>query len=126
MRIVDNIDDNRSEYAAKALGKMGYLAEAAAETLRAKMSSPNVDLASWCTIALAKVKGDLTAAPLLIGVLARNGQSDLRKEAVIALGELGPSAASALEAIRSALNDPDADVRTAAQEALTAIDAKPH
>lgn len=124
--IVDNLDDSRGEWAADTLGKMGHRADAAVETLRAKLDSPNVGLAAWCAIAIAKVAGDVAVAPLLVSLVARSDRSDLRQEAVMGLRAIGPSAAGAVEAVRSVLNDPDPDVRSAAEGAMTIMNARPH
>jgi HEAT repeat protein len=68
----------------------------------------------------------VAAATLLINLLATSERSDLRQEAVSALKAIGPSAPGAVEAVRSALNDPDPDVRSVAEEAFSAMAARPH
>jgi hypothetical protein len=63
-------------------------------------------------------------ASLEVSALARSLASDdpfLRGLAAIALRDSGPSAAPALDALRTALRDPDVNVRTMAANAIAAI-----
>ena len=61
--------------------------------------------------------------PDLVQVLEQDGSS--RTYAAAALGKLGGSARSALPALRKLLDHPQEDVRMTAQEAISAIEAKP-
>jgi HEAT repeat protein len=47
---------------------------------------------------------------------------NIRREAAISLGKIGPGAKAAIPALKKALRDADQDVRDAAVEALTAIE----
>jgi HEAT repeat protein len=124
--ILEDHNDHRREWAADALGQMGHRAGAATGVLRANMQSSSHALASWCAISLAKVAGDAAAAPALIGLLARTDRPDLRREAALGLKAIGPPAISAVEALRSAVDDKDEHVRAAVEEALTAVSTKRH
>jgi HEAT repeat protein len=60
--------------------------------------------------------------PALVEAL-QNPVSNLRKEAAIALGEIGDT--RAIAPLEAALADPDPDVRKLARLALTAISMQP-
>jgi hypothetical protein len=51
-----------------------------------------------------------------------SNDAEVRRRAAEALGKIGPDAAPALQALRAALADEDPKVRTAAAEALAAIE----
>jgi HEAT repeat protein len=105
---------------------MGYRAKSAVELLWSTLRSPKAGLASWSAIALAKIAGDVIAVPTLISLLGRSDRADLRKQAAIGLKAIGPPAASAVQALLSVRDDPDAGVRTAVDQALSAVTARRH
>jgi HEAT repeat protein len=61
------------------------------------------------------------AIPALISVLTQ-GSDRVRRAAAVLLGKFGPAARSALPALRRALNDPDADTRRFASDAILSIE----
>jgi len=126
IKLLQDHNDDRGEWAADALGRMGHRADEAAEALRTNLQSPRLGLASWCAIALAKVAGDALVVPMLIELLARTDRPDLRREAANALKAIGPPATCAMDALTSALEDDEEEVRAAVKEALTAISAQAH
>ena len=63
------------------------------------------------------------AVPDLVRALEKD--ESVQIYAAEALGKIGPGAASALPALRKLLDHKEADVREAAQEAISAIEAKP-
>jgi HEAT repeat protein len=126
IKLLEGHHDDRAEWAADALGRMGHRANEAAEALRANLGSLHHGLVSWCAIALAKVAGDATAAPILMDLLARTDRPDLRREAAKGLKAIGPPAICATEELTSALDDDHAEVRAAVEEALAAIGARSH
>lgn len=119
-------DDPRAEWAADALGRIGPAAGAAAEPLLAQLHSPRPGLAVWSAIALAKITGDERAVPMLVKLLGRTDRADLREQAALGLKIVGPRASGAAGALNALRHDPDADVRTAAEAALSAVTAARH
>lgn len=119
-------DDPRAEWAADALGRIGLAASAAAEPLLAQLHSPRPGLAAWSAIALAKITGDERAVPMLVKLLDRTDRADLREQAALGLKIVGPRASGAAGALNALRHDPDADVRTAAEAALSAVTAARH
>lgn len=117
--------DDRSEWAADALGRMGPVAADATALLRSNLRSKNAAIATWSAIALAKVAADASVVPSLIELLAKD-RSDLRTEAALALQAIGPAASPALPALRAAMEDEDEEVRAAADGALNAISGVRH
>jgi HEAT repeat protein len=126
IEILQERDGDRAEWAADALGRMGHRAREAAEALRANLRSRNPELASWCAIALAKVASDAVAAPMLAELLARTDRPDFRREAAKGLKAIGPAASCAVDALTSAIEDDEEEVRAAVKEALAAIGAQTH
>jgi HEAT repeat protein len=59
--------------------------------------------------------------PALIRLLGSSSEGD-KNSACIALAGMGPAARTALPALKKALSDPSADVRTFAQRAITQIE----
>jgi HEAT repeat protein len=117
-------DDNRREWVADALGRMGAQAHAAIEPLKSRLQSTDRGLAAWCAIALAKIAGDAATVPTLTVLLARSDRPDLQQQAASALTAIGPPAADATQALEAALRDLDANDergRTAIEGALAAI-----
>ncbi len=64
---------------------------------------------------------DVKAAAQPLGLLLRDGEVDVRKAAIAALGELGKDAIGAVWMLTSALVDPDDDVREAVIVTLVAL-----
>jgi HEAT repeat protein len=121
--ILQQPDDPRAEWAADALGRIGLAAGAAAEPLLAQLHSPRPALAAWSAIALAKITGDERTVPMLVKLLDRTDRADLREQAALGLKHVGPRAAEAADALSALRDDPDAEVRTAAEAALSAVTA---
>jgi HEAT repeat protein len=117
--------DKRCEWAADAVGQMGPAAAEAAELLRKHLRSRRSGLATWSTIALAKVAGDASLVPALIELL-KDERSDLRYQAALGLKAIGPAAGAAVAELRSALDDEDEEVQAAVREALDAIGSRKH
>lgn len=124
--ILQQPGDPRAEWAADALGRIGPAAGAAAELLRAQLHSPRPGLAAWSAIALAKITGDERTVPILVKLLERMDRADLRQEAALGLKAIGPRASGAAGALKALHHDPDDDVRTAAEAALSAVTAARH
>jgi HEAT repeat protein len=64
--------------------------------------------------------------PALIELLQDAGQVvALREGAIKSLAAIGPPAKEAIAALKAALDDPDADIRKAAEIALRAVEPRP-
>jgi HEAT repeat protein len=124
--ILQQPDDPRAEWAADALGRIGPAAGAAAEPLLAQLHSPRPGLAAWSAIALAKITGDERTVPMLVKLLDRTDRADLREQAALGLKMVGPRASDAAGALNALRHDPNDDVRTAAEAALSAVAAARH
>jgi HEAT repeat protein len=73
---------------------------------------------------LALSSGGAEAVPVLIDLLHGDrgtGETEVRLEAALALGHMGPEAEPAVPALTEALGDPSADLRLAAAEALARV-----
>ena len=123
--ILDDQSDDRCEWAADALGRMGPIAADACDRLRRNARSENRAIATWSRIALAKVSADTSVAPFLIELL-KDDRADLRREAALALQAIGPAAGAAIPALQAATDDEDEEVRAAAGDALSAITGPRH
>jgi HEAT repeat protein len=126
IEILQGQADVRCECAADALGRMGHRAIEATEALRSRLRSAPPGIASWCAIALGKVTGDAAVAPMLMDLVARAEQPNIRREAAVGLKAIGPPAICATDVLIAALDDDDANVRTAVEEALAAVRAQSH
>jgi HEAT repeat protein len=115
-----------AEWAVSALGEIGPTAVSAAELVRAQLHSPRPDLAAWSAIALAKITGDERAVPILLKLLGRMDRPDLVQQAALGLAAIGPRASAAIPALNALRDDPDNDVRTAVEAALSAVTAPRH
>ena len=124
--ILEGVDLRAASWAADVLGHMGPKAIGSIAVLRSTASSPDASLSAWSTIALGKLAGDVETVPALISLLAEQEWPDLRKEASVALGDIGPPAAAACDALREICDDDNEEVRLAAQSALAAIQSKRH
>jgi HEAT repeat protein len=122
-------DERQGSFGARAtgarlLGDCGSAALPAAPALTRLLQDPDGDVRVAAAEALLKIAPD-KAAPLAV-LLDALKHSDLliRSRAAQALGGRGPQAAGAADALRAALQDPEPEVRRAAQEALRNIGAK--
>lgn len=124
--ILESVDLRAASWAADVLGHMGPMAFGSIDVLRRTATSPEGSLSAWSTIALGKIAGDVETVPALISLLTDHEWLDLRKEASVALGYIGPPAAAACDALREICDDDNEEVRLAAQSALAAIQSKRH
>ena len=112
--------------AAYALGKIGPAASAADPLLRKLADSKNELLATvaiWAALKINPHDRDLfgMAVPKLLGALQDEAEL-VRLEVAVALGEIGPAAASTLPVLEMlAEDDPSRQVRAAAQAAVGLI-----
>lgn len=111
---------------AYALGKIGPAAAAAEPLLRSLVESDDDLMATVCAWAALQIKpGDKDLFAAAVPKLRRALQQErelVRLEAAIALGEIGPPAASALPMLELlAEDDPSGQVRAAAEAAVGLI-----
>ena len=123
-RMLADKADGRSEWAADAIGRMGYRAAGAAKGLRDALSDSRAGVRTWSAIALAKVVGDPAVVPALIELLGKTDWPDLQREAAIGLGAIGPGAREALRALEALTSSDDPDVQAAVADAIRAVGAK--
>ncbi|HUP65013.1 MAG TPA: HEAT repeat domain-containing protein [Thermoanaerobaculia bacterium] len=111
-------DDPRvRRYLAMVLGKLGD--PRAVPVLTRALDDPDPETRLYAVLALAEI-GDSRAAPRIQDILQRSDDAALRKSAAYALGRLG--AREAIPSLRSALQDPVADVRFNAALALASLE----
>jgi HEAT repeat protein len=103
-----------------------WAAAAAAELLRAQLHSSRPGLAAWSAIALAKITGDEMTVPMLVKLLEQVDRDELRYQAAVALEAIGPRALAAVPALNTLRDDPDDQIRTAVEAALSAVSAARH
>jgi HEAT repeat protein len=120
-------DDHVRRTALYALGKIGPAASAAIPELRGHLRQGDKLRRVAVVWALLQIQpGDRRlvsmAVPLLIEALAAD-DSLVRREAALALGNLGAAARAAVEPLKARLGDDDPSVREAAAEALAKIGA---
>ncbi len=122
----ENVDPETRFSAAYALGRIGAAARPAVELLkRLSGSADNVlaTVAMWATLKIAPEDKSMfeDAIPALRKAV-RNDREIVRLEAVVALGDIGPPAASAIPILELASEDDSSrQVRAAAAEALRKI-----
>src|SRR5262249_27281923 len=82
-------------------------------------------LVAVCAVGLVIRRVYVERAPVyqLIGQL-RTGNAQARAQAAFQIGQIGPKAAFAVDALASALDDPERGVRTAALDALIKIGSR--
>ena len=112
--------------AAYALGCIGPAAKPAVAQLRALAASPDEVLATVALWSALKIEpGDKSLFDLAIPALRKAARAErevVRMEAVVALGEIGPEAASAIPILELVSEeDPSKPVRSAAATALAKI-----
>lgn len=119
------LSDTDSGVRIAALGALGRLGSAAHEVLpeiaAARERDTNSHARLLAVIAAASAAGQSDAAvPMLTSALA-DIDPIVRRAAVDALGKLGPTARVAEDALTARADDPDADVQSAAGQALAAV-----
>jgi len=87
------------------------------------LSERDTDLSDSATRNLGKIQPDLIVRRLIKQLDASGGPVMLQAGIISALGEFGSNAKAAIPLIIPFLNAADADTRTAATNALNAIDA---
>jgi HEAT repeat protein len=123
--LLEDENERVSHAAAYALGRIGPDAKAAIPALKQQLDDENMfdrGVSAW---ALAFIDPDdaalaKTTTPILTKGL-ENDQAMIRRACANALGNLGPKAASAVDALKAAEKDPDQSVSEAAAAAIKKI-----
>jgi HEAT repeat protein len=118
-------DPQVQQYSSYALGKIGPPAREAVPALKQlTMSSDELVkmTAIWALLQIGPQSDELVKAalPVLTSGLGSSREM-VRVEAAMSLGSLGKAASSALPALEKSLQDPNASVRNAANEAIGKI-----
>jgi HEAT repeat protein len=108
--------------ACYALGRIGPAAKPAVPQLQRVLFSRDPHEKTVAAWALVNISPDpetvKTAIPLLAAALTGAERPNVRLEAARTLGKIGKDSATAKEALRIALKDPDESVRQAAEQAM--------
>lgn len=96
-------------------------ARVAAE-LKPVLNDPDLEVRSNAALALGNIGGDAAreAVPVLIDAL-KQGHTELRRQAAVAIRNIGPAARDAVPSLRRALQDQDEQLREYAAAALAGI-----
>ena len=117
-------DPNFRRIAARALGGLAAKAEPAADELVARMfNDDDPVVCREAAHALGAIGRPVSrVVPALTEIVADDDIApSTRYAAVTALGQIGPSARSAVEPLRHVANDPDANLASAAKKAIAAV-----
>ena len=121
-------DERQGSFGARAtgarlLGECGAAALPAVPALLKLLKHPDGDVRVAAAEALFRIAPEPhgEASLGMLSAALRDPELLNRRRAAWALGERGPQAAAALPALRAAVQDPEPEVRTAAQEAIRKI-----
>lgn len=110
------------QWAAAALEELGPPLAGDVERLIVLLASPCTDVAYWAATLLGRLADDAAdAAPALAHAVTHGREPAVRERAAWALGNIGPRARSADEALRQAAGDPNPRLARLARDALAKI-----
>ena len=122
VRAVGLPDEEVSEYCVAALESLGPPAGDQIQPLASLASDCSSDVAYWAITLLGRAgQGAAPAVATLANVLHGDADLSVRERAAWALGEIGPAAKSAAEALREAAQSPEPRLARLAEKALEAI-----
>ena len=101
----------RREEAIEVLAGIGRPAESATAELRKLLKADNRNLRIRAALAVWKVGGDSKGVPEIFAEGLKGASTIVRREAILALGSIGPDAAAATTALVDCLDDPDYTLR---------------
>jgi HEAT repeat protein len=120
-------DESVRQWSTSALESLGPPAAGDAATL-AKLSGDNrLDVAYWAVTLLGRLGADAGRAVIvsaLVNALTKHSEEAVRERAAWALGEIGPSAASALPALQSAAGNSSPRLSRLAKQAIEQISTR--
>jgi HEAT repeat protein len=105
--VLSNDKDRVQDHAVIALGMIGPAARDALPPLRARLTQPKGSGKILLAVAVAKIGDQQKAAEALLEVARAHRKRIPHESALIALGNIGPDAASALPALKKLLRDED-------------------
>jgi HEAT repeat protein len=108
---------------ARALGECGTAARPAVGPLNRRLKDANAEVRIAAALALARIEPEKQASTAVAALMGELKGPDVlqRVLAADALGEIGPGARDATAALRKAADDPEAEVRQAATDALKRV-----
>jgi HEAT repeat protein len=110
------------ETASGALESLGPPAPADVQALTELLADANADVAYWAATLLGRLGADAAGSvPALVKILAQCDAQSVRERAAWALGQIGPTAKDAVEALEEAAKHPSPRLARLAQEALDSI-----
>ena len=110
------------EYAAAALEEMGPPAVEDVGSLAALLSDSAADAGYWAATLLGRLEANAApAVPLLSAAVTGSKDMSVRQRAAWALGQIGPPAGSALDALKQAAASDDPRLARLAQRAIEQI-----
>lgn len=120
VKIIDEGEPSLHSIACYALGRLGAASKSAVPVLKKSLSSPDPyekTVAAWALVQISPDAETATATiPILVNAAGRAPNPEIRVEAVQALGKIGSNSSLAKDAVNSAMKDPDASVRKAAEQ----------
>ncbi len=115
-------DDETREWVVAALEGLGAPRVEDLGNLAGLLRSPGLDSAYWAATLMGRLEtGGAAAVPGLIEALLTHGELAVRQRAAWALGQIGPAAVAAREALQSAAESGDARLATLVREAIGRI-----
>lgn len=109
--------------AARSLGTLGPAAQSALPALEKLAQDPDEDVRAVAKAAVQKIRSGAPGDADIAKLAGQLGDGDplVRLKAAKTLGEKGPAAQSAVQAMKKLLEDPDEDVRAVAASAIKKI-----
>jgi HEAT repeat protein len=121
VRATGDQDTRVRDWAVAALEELGPPRPGDLELLTALAAHADLDIAYWSCTLLGRLKADAaSAADALSKVLATHEQLCVQERAAWALGQIGPSARSALPALEQAAQSNEPRLSRLAQQAIDA------
>lgn len=124
VRAIGDESEEVREWINSALEELGPPDAADAEALSNLLDDKNADVGYWAATLLGRLESDASpAVPQLANILGSQAALQVRERAAWALGKIGPSAASAVETLRTAAASDQARLSRLANDALEQIGA---
>jgi HEAT repeat protein len=118
----DQSEDVR-QWAAAALEEMGPPDASDVEALATLLSDPRGDIGYWAATLLGRLGAQAAhAVPALTAALSGDAEIPVRQRTAWALGQIGPPAQSALDALRQSASGADRRLARLAHQAISQIE----
>jgi hypothetical protein len=102
------------------LGRIGPKAKAAIPLLKEAVQDDDLDVSRHTLQSVTAIAPEEAVAVFILALGSKH--DDVRDGAVVSLGKIGPKAKAAIPALKKALKDSNADVRSHAADALRAVE----